>query len=440
MNELAKSITRNLLKDDPEIDGRIARGIEENRKGSGTIRVVDADGKPVPGAKVTLQHVRHEFHFGCNSFMLEQFEEKEKNAAYEQAFAEAFNLAVIPFYWADTEPERGKPRFAKDSSYVYRRPATDLVLEFCDKHGITPKGHPLCWHSFVPEWAPLDKKALAAETERRITEIAERYGKRIGIWDVCNEAIEHNPFSIDHRVPERHVEFAFEVATRTMPRSAVLTYNDYAVWANHGEYTPMYMLCRHLKSLQHLNFGAIGLQYHQFTPNPEHMRGEAAGRLNARYLFELLDLYGKLGLPINISEITITGRPELGDGSAYQKEVIEKLYRLWFSHAALNGIIYWNLVDDTAYVRAGSSWNENQYKGGLLNFDMTPKPAYEAVRRLVKEEWTTRATLDYVAGAENRFHGFYGDYDVTIETDSGTSRGTLKLAKGAINTFTVAAQ
>ncbi|MDX9980614.1 MAG: endo-1,4-beta-xylanase [Lentisphaeria bacterium] len=437
MNELARDIARNLLKDDPEIESRIARGIEEHRKGSGTIRVVGPDGKPLPGAQVKLRHVRHEFHFGCNAFMLEQFREPEKNARYEEAFAAAFNLAVVPFYWSDTEPERGKPRFDKNSPYVYRRPPTDMVLEFCDRHGITPKGHPLCWHSFVPDWAPLDKPGLARETERRITEIAERYGRRIGIWDVCNEAVEHNPLDINNRVPERHVEFAFEVASRTMPRSAVLTYNDYSCWQNHGEYTAMYMLCRHLKSLSHLNFGAIGLQYHQFTPNAEHMRGEANGRLNPRHLFAMLDLYGKLGLPVNISEITITGRAELGDGPAFQKEVAERLYRLWFSHPALNGIVYWNLVDDTAYVRAGSTWNENIYKGGLLHHDLSPKPAFEALRRLIREEWSTQVTLAYNPQGENRFRGFYGDYEAEVKTDRGVSRHTLKLARNDYNTLTL---
>ena len=437
MNELARDIARNLLRDDPEIEARIDRGIEEHRKGSGTIRVVGPDGQPVPGAQVKLRHLRHEFHFGCNAFMLEQFPEAERNARYEQAFADAFNLAVIPFYWSDTEPERGKPRFAKDSPHVYRRPPTDLALEFCGRHGIAPKGHPLCWHQFVPDWAPLDKQGLARETERRIAEIAARYGDRIGIWDVCNEAVEHNPNSIEWRVPDRHVEFAFEVASRTMPRSAVLTYNDYACWQDHGEYTAMYMLCRHLKSLSHLNFGAIGLQYHQFTANAEHMRGEANGRLNPRHLFAMLDLYGKLGLPVNISEITITGRPELGDGSAFQKEVAERLYRLWFSHPALNGIVYWNLVDDTAYVRAGSAWNENMYKGGLLRNDLSPKPAYQAIRRLVREDWTTSAEVHYTPQGENRFRGFYGDYEVTIRTDAGTAKSAIRLAKGSINTFTL---
>ena len=52
--------------------------------------------------------------------MAEQFNEAEKNTIYEQKFAELFNLAVVPFYWSDLEPEDGKPRFAKDSPPIKR--------------------------------------------------------------------------------------------------------------------------------------------------------------------------------------------------------------------------------------------------------------------------------------------------------------------------------
>ena len=56
-------------------------------------------------------------------------------------------------------------------------------------------------------------------------------------------------------------------------------------------------------------------------------------------------------------------------GDDYQEQVIERLYRLYFSHPSVNGIFYWNLVDDTAYV--GVTCNENNAKGGLLRRDFT---------------------------------------------------------------------
>ena len=115
---------------------RTAAGIENARKGFATVRVVDADGKPVPGAKISVRQKTHDFGYGANIFMLDEFECEEKNRIYREKFAELFNLATVPFYWSDLEPEEGKPRFAKDSPKIYRRPAPDLCVEYCKEKGI----------------------------------------------------------------------------------------------------------------------------------------------------------------------------------------------------------------------------------------------------------------------------------------------------------------
>jgi len=193
------------------------------------------------------------------------------------------------------------------------------------------------------------------------------------------------------------------------------------------------MLGRHLKSLA-VNFGAMGLQYHMFGfKKPEDILGWANDKLNPKHVLACLDQYAKLGVPLNVSEITISAHPDFGDGLAFQREVAERLYRLWFSHPAVNGAIWWNLVDDTAYVTP--TWNENIYKGGLLSKDLKPKPAYEALKRLVKGEWTTRTALSYENGASNKFHGFYGDYEALVETPSGSFKRRLTLSKGSLNKF-----
>lgn len=435
MNDLAKQIARNLLADDPEVEARIQRGIAEHRQGSGEIELVGADGKPVERATVELKQCRHEFHFGCNGFMHKQFKDAVRDDAFDAAFVKLFNLAVLPFYWSDLEPEDGRPRFAKDSPYVYRRPPPDALLEFCEANHIVPKGHPLAWHQFLPKWLPLDQPAMAARLEQRIAELAARYGQRIRIWDVCNEAIYWDPRNVAQRMPERHVELAFELAAKYFPRTTTLTYNDFACWDNHGDYTAFYMLGRHLQGLN-VNLGGLGLQYHMFRPKLEDLLPWAERELNPRYLFAILDQYGKLGLPLNVSEITVTGRADLGDGPAFQREVSERLYRLWFSHPATNGIIWWNLVDDTAYVDPEHpTWNENRYKGGLLHADLSPKPAYEALYHLIKQEWHTRVSLDYEHGGANRFRGFYGDYEAVVKTAAGTFTKPLRLVRKSLNKF-----
>ena len=153
-----------LLNRDSETDFKIKHGTEMYRKGFGHFILRDHDGKEIPAATIKLKQKSHEYKFGCNAFLIGSFPEAEQNQQYEEKFASLFNLAVVPFYWSDLEPEQGKPRFTKDSPFIYRRPAPDRVLEFCQKYNITPKGHPLCWHHFAPEWVPQKGDETAYQT------------------------------------------------------------------------------------------------------------------------------------------------------------------------------------------------------------------------------------------------------------------------------------
>ncbi len=431
MNNLAQDLAKHLLKDDPEVEHRIQTGIETNRKGFGELALVDAAGEPVSGATVILRQTKHEFHFGCNAFMVDQFPEAEKNQCYEEVFSELFNLAVVPFYWSDLEPEDGQLRFGKNSAPIYRRPPPDRVLEFCEKRNITPKGHPLLWHCFRPDWLSHDRLEMEERIRRRFQEISERYADRIKIWDVCNEAQTKPARSFRHDMPEDHVELAFDLAAQYFP-DCVRTYNDDRMWFHDSNtYSPVYLL---VKSLLERGYkvNALGLQCHMFGDQLQY----ADKFLDPLSLFHCLDLYGRLNIPINFSEVSIISRRDLGDGDAFQKLVTEKLYRLWFSHSAVNGIIWWNMVDGTAaYAPLGSEEGENSLRAGLVNYDLSPKPAYTALQNLIKHEWQTETKLNYVDGAVNKFHGFYGDYEVTVKTDQGEFKKTLSLHKGVLNKF-----
>ncbi|MEI3039828.1 MAG: endo-1,4-beta-xylanase [Victivallales bacterium] len=432
MNELASELTKHLLREDAEVEFRIRQGTEMYRKGFGQLHLETPDGKPVGNARIRLRQKTHEFLFGCNAFMLGQFPEEEQNRQYEETFASLFNEAVIPFYWSDLEPEDGKLRFESGSVPIYRRPPTDDVLDFCRRNGITPKGHPLCWHNFAPEWLPETTPELMRRLDRRFAEIAERYGDKIFLWDCVNEAQSRAPQfrKLTPAYPDNHVHEAFRLADRHFPTSTLLYNDDRRWWNLHGDYSPVYLLVRSL--LDHgCRVGGLGLQYHMFDSL---LHGEHNSFMNPRILFACLDLYGKLGIPVNFSEVSIISRRDLGDGDAFQELVTEKLYRLWFSHPAVDAITWWNLVDGTAaYAPLGSEQGENSLRAGLVNYDFSPKPAFKTLERLIRQEWHTETELDYRDGAMNLFHGFYGDYEAEISTDSGTFRRTVKLSSRSRN-------
>jgi GH35 family endo-1,4-beta-xylanase len=129
-------------------------------------------------------------------------------------------------------------------------------------------------------------RGAAAEIKRRIArhfrEIAERYADRIGIWDVANEAQ-----TVNGRLNlDAHVDIAFDLAGRLFPGS-VLTYNDDRKWWDlQGDYSPVYLLMRHLLDRGH-QVNALGFQYHMF----EGLLNQADQFMHPRHLFRVLDQY-----------------------------------------------------------------------------------------------------------------------------------------------------
>ena len=56
------------------LEEKINSGIENNRKGTFNLKIIQKNGEPIPGAKVFVNQKSHEFRFGANIFMLDGFE------------------------------------------------------------------------------------------------------------------------------------------------------------------------------------------------------------------------------------------------------------------------------------------------------------------------------------------------------------------------------
>lgn len=139
-----REILKNFKAQKSFIEERVACGIEKYRKGHIQITVTDKNGNAVKNAKIKAVQKKHEFKYGANLFMLDEFETHEKNQIYREIFSQTFNIATLPFYWDSVEPEEGKYRFDKKCSKMYRRPSIDLCVEFCKEHNIEPRAQGVC--------------------------------------------------------------------------------------------------------------------------------------------------------------------------------------------------------------------------------------------------------------------------------------------------------
>ena len=96
MNITDKQATRELYmkaynNNKNEVDARIADGIEKNRKGNCRLKLTDSNGAPLAGKKIKIKQKTHDFNFGANIFLLDEFESEKDNAAYRKLFKEHFN-------------------------------------------------------------------------------------------------------------------------------------------------------------------------------------------------------------------------------------------------------------------------------------------------------------------------------------------------------------
>ena len=172
-----KKVRKLWLQDATEqkgfLDTVVKDNIEKYRKGDCKFRFTDENGNILANKKVKINQISHDFKYGANILMLDEFENDELNKKYREQFKKHFNLATVPFYWDALEPEEGKVRFDKNSPKIYRRPAPDLCLEYCNENGIDAKLHCLVYDKFIPKWLPRDNMEKMEELyEKRIKEIA----------------------------------------------------------------------------------------------------------------------------------------------------------------------------------------------------------------------------------------------------------------------------
>ena len=371
-------------KREAEIVAATDAAIEKHRKADASVRVVDAEGKPVEGVKVSIEQTGHDFLFGCNIYMFDRYQDEAQNAAYKQRFEDLFNYATTEFYWRSYEWERGKPR------YEY----TDKVVQWCRQRDIRLKGHPLLWgnQAGVPRWS---QGQPSPEIQRqRVMDIMQRYKGRIEFWEVVNEP---------SHLAEPKIDQPYRWARQADP-DAYLIVNDYFVL---GDGCPGFFKLLTEAKRADVPFEGIGIQAHE----PRTMR------FPLDRTQEILDRYATLGKELHITEFTPASSGQKISGShregvwdeVAQAEYAVKFYRVCFAHPSMRAITWWDLCDQGSWLPGG----------GMLRADMSPKPVYGQLKRLIHEEWKTRSTATTDANGRLSFRGFFGEYRVTIELPGG---------------------
>ena len=406
---------------DPAIVQRIQDNIEKHRKGDATIEIVGQDGRPVAAARLEVRQQSHAFLFGCNAFVLGQFDTPAKNRKYEEAFLRLFNFATVPFYWEGTEPTQGELRYAEGSRDIWRRPPADRYPPWAKAHGVTLKGHPLLWHAYNPPWLPHDAAELKRLYQKRFDEISSRYASAIKIFDVVNESIVCSKKYPLYTPDLAYVEWAFRQAAPRFRPDNVLMINEVTEVSHEPGENRYYQQVAGMIG-RGVRVNGIGFQFHLFSD--KRYNGLVQGvEFAPKLLGDVYDKFAELNCPLFITEITVPQKAAGPEGEALQAELTANLYRLWFSAPRMAGITWWNLGDGTAVK------GENKFRGGLADDKLDPKAAYRALDKLINGEWKTQTSAQTGSDGRACFRGFYGKYLVKVAAGGRTREFQIDLSR-----------
>lgn len=401
----------------PQADPSLA-----HRVTSTTVTLRGPDGAPLADTGVVVRQVDHAVSFGCTGFeFLPPDEDDTTNLppregefeAMAQQWLGIFNTATLPFYWGQFEPSEGSPKI-------------DRLLAgarwFCER-GVRLKGHPLVWHTIPPQWlAGRPTEEIEQVVRERVRRDVTAFTGVIDTWDAINEVVimpvfENEPSMNAITQLSREIgrygimRLAFEEARAANPNVTLLL-NDFNM-------TTAYDTLIEGALEAGIQIDALGLQSHMHQ-----------GYWGEELTLKTLERFSRYGLPIHFTENTLLSGdlmpahivdlndyqpdhwPSTPEGEERQADEIVRHYRTLMSHPSVESITYWNLFDRGMWLGA---------PGGLVRTDGTEKPAYHALRDLVRGEWWLADThLRTDANGRVDVAGWKGTYEA--ELPDGTRR------------------
>jgi hypothetical protein len=348
-------------------------------------------GQPVKDAVVKVDLKKHEFQFGCMANHLGE------DATYDRKFLELFNFST---------------------------PGGSASISYAKQQGIGTRAYIglLTWEYDLPR----DEYIQYIRNEI----IKKNVNAGAGLIDefvVMNEASQFNGVTYPHLNNLMNsmggkaalLKECFAAAREANP-DALMLINDVAT-----DYSYYNLLGQLQDADGNSVFDAAGIQSHRWS-------NSTWDNAKIQNICDHLSAYGK---PVYFTEVTIwstlAGRDPFDtahpltttpEGEEQQRQDVIRFYSELFASPVVESIVWWDFSD---------KWNWLNAPSGLLREDMSSKPAYDALKQLITEEWATHETLTTGNNGQATTRAFRGTYDFTVTLPDGTTRTiTEKVGKG----------
>lgn len=331
--------------------GQINAQIDKLRKTDMRVIVLDAQGRPVPGAVVRIEQLRHDFTIG---FVLGEagFPQAEPDTPVLRCFN-----AVSLEHWTDWSRLQSGPLDEPDFS------AVDRLVDQAELAGLTIR-----WGGLIsadaarnPQWVSfLEGPKLAAALEDHVKGILLRYGGRVDAFDLYTHSLDHS--FVEDRLGAAMLRRLHQHARAAAPHAAIALRLENCLAER-----------RLRRAIQHAD-----AMRQAFIPfNEVSISQRIGGLLMQRQLSHGLEMLGELGADVVIGPLEVGGS---SDGAAASN--LETLLRACFASKPVRGIYFAGLtVDDVADPTAA-----------LLDNAGRPLLPGQMVDDLFHSEWWTNET------------------------------------------------
>lgn len=382
-----------------EAEQRIAK----LRQGTLNVRVADADGKPVEGARIHVAMKRHLFGFGSavDPVMLSALDQKlapDDQRKYRDTVDALFSRIVpengLRVRQIDVADDPARPWATE---YQRRnRAATLWMLQWAQDRRMTTRGHYLVW-GYLEEWA---RKIV---NERGVDGLLETYDRHFAfVLPFCAPYVTEWD-ALNHPVPFYEPDALYNVIGPDFYRDIyrkIRAQTDKLLFVNEDAFNPdradgFEKHVRHMIEKGATPDGAGFQSHYQDASIPS--------------VDEVWRNYERMAALVKYLTVTEYDLQTLDD--QLHADHLRDMLTLAFSHPQMTGFVIWGF------------WEMRHWKptAAMFRADWSERPAVKVWRDLVKREWWTNAELTSGADGRAGTPGYFGWYDITVEHGGKTA-------------------
>jgi endo-1,4-beta-xylanase len=306
-----------------------------------------------------------------------------ENPSWLNVASREFNLAVNSIYWHVLLP--------KENEFDFGLP--DAQVDFAVRNNMEVRGAALVFSTFVPDW--LKKSSLSREQyitllEQVISKTMTRYAGKIKTWVVVNEAgfIYNGWDFFEKHIGKDYVEIAFQIARKADP-FANLIYNDGGNESMKGnKYKQTTQIIESLRKQKLID--GVGLQMHIEPVIDDSTKFIAKAGITSYVVSidEFIETMKSYDLPVHITELDVDLR-NINKSPSERFDIQAKLYRDIIDAILKSGvckeITFWGFGDKYSWLEQTEFNGSANADPTLFDDDLKPKPAYFAVRDVLKK-------------------------------------------------------